>query len=55
MSVDPHLATVAVLTMAFGYTMFIAGIKKHGLEPKGRKRICPSCGCRIEGRVCSRH
>ena len=55
MTLEPHLLTAAILTMAFGYTMYVAGIKKHGLESKRRKRICPSCGCRIDGRVCSRH
>jgi hypothetical protein len=55
MSPDPHLLIAAAVTMAAGYTMFVAGIKKHGLESKRRKRICPSCGCRIDGRVCSRH
>ena len=55
MTIDPHLAVTAAVTMAFGYTMFVAGVKKHGLEWKRRKRVCPSCGCRIDGRVCSRH
>jgi hypothetical protein len=55
MTLDPQLATAAALTMACGYTMYVAGINKHGLELKRRKRICPSCGCRIDGRVCSRH
>ena len=55
MTIDPHLALTAAVTMTFGYTMFVAGLKKHGLEFKQRKRVCPSCGCRIDGRVCSRH
>jgi ribosomal protein L37AE/L43A len=55
MTLDPHIATLAALTMAVGYTMFFTGLKKHGLELKRRKRVCPSCGRIIVGRVCSGH
>jgi hypothetical protein len=52
---DAEIAVLAALTMAIGYTMFFAGLKKHALERKRRKRVCPSCGRIISGRVCSGH
>ena len=55
MTLDPQIAILAALTMAIGYTMFFTGLKKHVLELKRRKRICPSCGRIIDGRVCSGH
>jgi hypothetical protein len=55
MTPDPQIATVAALTLAIGYTMFFTGLKKHALELKQRQRICPSCGRRIDGRVCREH
>ena len=47
--------TLSALVMAFGWTMAFAGLKKHALELKHRKRRCPSCGRRIVGRVCDWH
>lgn len=55
MTLDPQLVITAALTMAIGYTMFVSGLAKHRLERKRPKRICPSCGCDIVGRVCSNH
>jgi hypothetical protein len=55
MTLDPQLATLAASTMAIGYTMYFTGLKKHALELKQRKRMCPSCGRIISGRVCSEH
>ncbi|MDX6399301.1 MAG: hypothetical protein QOJ43_2709 [Gaiellaceae bacterium] len=55
MTLDPHIATLAALTLAIGYTMFFTGLKKHALELKQRQRICPSCGRRIDGPVCRQH
>jgi hypothetical protein len=55
MTRDPQIAILAALTMAIGYTMFFTGLKKHALELKRRKRVCPSCGRIIAGRVCSEH
>jgi hypothetical protein len=55
MTRDPQIAILAALTMAIGYTMFFAGLKKHALELKRRKRIGPSCGRIIDGRVCPKH
>ena len=55
MTPDPQIALLAALTMAIGYTMFFTGLKKQALERKRRKRVCPSCGRIIAGRVCSEH
>ena len=41
--------------MAIGYTMFFAGVKKNVLEHRQRRRVCPSCGRSIRGRVCDAH
>ena len=55
MSPDPDLVTVTTLAMAIGFTMFYSGLKKHALELKQRRRICPSCGKHITGAVCRDH
>ena len=55
MTVDPQLASLAALIMAVGWTMTFTGLKKHMLEPKNRRRTCPSCGRSIAGRVCESH
>jgi hypothetical protein len=55
MTLDPQIASVAALTMAIGYTMYFTGLKKHALELKRRRRICPSCGRNIDGAVCREH
>ncbi|HWH06015.1 MAG TPA: hypothetical protein VNT23_06235 [Gaiellaceae bacterium] len=55
MTPDPQLAATVALLMAVGWTMLFAGAKKHMLELKQRRRICPSCGRAITGRVCDAH
>jgi hypothetical protein len=55
MTLDPHLVTLAALMMAVGWTMTFSGLKKHMLELKRRRRICPACGRPIQGRVCQAH
>jgi hypothetical protein len=47
--------TLSALVMAFAWTMAFAGLKKHALELRQRARRCPSCGRRIDGRVCNAH
>ena len=47
--------TLSALVMAFAWTMAFAGLKKHALELKQRRRRCPSCGRRIDGGVCDEH
>jgi NADH pyrophosphatase NudC (nudix superfamily) len=53
MTVNLHLAAVAVLTSGVGYLMVMAGLQKSSLEWKRRRRFCPSCGRVLERRVCS--
>jgi hypothetical protein len=52
-ALDPHTATLAVLTLGIGWVMAAAGLQKNALELKRRRRTCPSCGRQIETRVCS--
>jgi len=54
-AVDPQIVTFVALAMAAGYTMCLAGLKKHLLELRRRRRICPSCGRLIDGPVCREH
>ncbi|HET6943948.1 MAG TPA: hypothetical protein VFI01_01235 [Gaiellaceae bacterium] len=53
MAPDPHVVTLVVLTLAVGWLMTMAGLKKSALELRKRQRTCPSCGRRIDARVCS--
>lgn len=55
MTLDPQILTLAALMMAVGWTMTFSGLKKHMLELKQRKRVCPACGRAIPGRVCRAH
>ena len=55
MTFDPQFAAALALMMAVGWTMCFAALRKHLLEPKQRRRICPSCGRPIRGRVCDAH
>jgi hypothetical protein len=55
MMLDPQLVVFAALAMAVAWTMTFTGLKKHALELKRRKRICPSCGRDITGPVCREH
>jgi hypothetical protein len=55
MTLDPEIALLAALTTAFGWTMLFSGARKRALEFRRRKRICPSCGRQIPGRVCDAH
>ena len=55
MTFDPQLATLVALFMAVAWTMTFAGVRKHMLEHKHRRRVCPSCGRHIDGPVCRAH
>jgi hypothetical protein len=48
MSLDPHLAILALLTTAVGGLMMLAGLGKSALA--WRQRTCPSCGRLVSGR-----
>jgi NADH pyrophosphatase NudC (nudix superfamily) len=50
---DPHTMMLAIATLGIGSLMTYAGLAKSALELKRRHRVCPSCGRRIESRVCS--
>jgi hypothetical protein len=43
------------LTSSVGYLMVKAGLGKHVLEHRRRRRVCPSCGREIHGRTCNSH
>ena len=53
MQLDPHVAIATVATLAAGWLMITAGLKKNALEPRRRRRVCPSCGREIQARVCA--
>ncbi len=53
MTFAPHLATLILATLAIGWLMTTAGLQKNALELKKRRRVCPSCGRRIDARTCS--
>jgi hypothetical protein len=55
MTFDQQLIVSVALLMAVGWTMCFAGLRKHLLESRRRRRICPSCGRQIHGRVCDAH
>ena len=47
-----HIFTLLALTTGIGYVMVYAGLGKNALETRRRRRTCPSCGRRIEARIC---
>ena len=53
MTLDQHVATLAVTTLGIGWTMTVAGLKKSSLELRHGKRTCPSCGRHMSARVCT--
>ena len=53
MTLDHHVATLAVTTLGIGWMMAVVGLKKSALELRHRDRRCPSCGRHIKARVCA--
>jgi len=53
MTFDPHVITLAAVSLGAGWLMMKAGLAKSALEFRQGKRVCPSCGRQIESRVCS--
>ena len=47
--------TLVLSSTAVGYVMVKAGLSKHALEFRRRRRVCPSCGREIRGRTCNAH
>jgi NADH pyrophosphatase NudC (nudix superfamily) len=52
---DPTAAVLFATTTAAAFLMMLAGVQKRALEWRHRRRVCPSCGRRIEGRTCRQH
>jgi hypothetical protein len=50
---DPHVATLAVVTLGAGWLMAQAGLQKSALEWRKQRRSCPSCGRQLDTRVCT--
>jgi hypothetical protein len=53
MTLNLHIAMLAILTVGIGWVMMTAGLEKSALEWRQRRRICPSCGHQIHARVCT--
>jgi hypothetical protein len=53
MTLDPHIAILAVVSLGIGWLMAVAGVQKSALEWRRRRRVCPSCGREIHSRVCT--
>jgi hypothetical protein len=48
---DSNIILIAV-TCGIGYLMTLAGLSKHSLELRRRRRTCPSFGRHSDARVC---
>ncbi len=53
MTIDLHIAMLAILSVGVGWMMLTAGMQKNALEWRRQRRVCPSCGREIHARVCS--
>jgi hypothetical protein len=53
MTIDLHIAMLAILTVGVGWMMLTAGVQKNALEWRRQRRVCPSCDREIHARVCS--
>ena len=51
---SPQLLGLIAACSGVGLMMALAGVQKHALEWRRTERSCPSCGRRIEARVCAR-
>jgi hypothetical protein len=50
---DVHTLMLTVATLVAAGLMAVAGLEKHQLELKRRRRTCPSCGRALQhGRGC---
>jgi hypothetical protein len=49
-----HLTSVFLVAAGVAYLMMLAGVSKSALEPKRRRRYCPSCGRAVESCSCAR-
>jgi hypothetical protein len=53
MSLDVQIAASAFASTGIGALMLLAGVEKHALEWRRRRRVCPSCGRQLDGRSCA--
>jgi acyl-coenzyme A synthetase/AMP-(fatty) acid ligase len=53
MTIDLHIAMLAILSVGVGWMMLTAGVQKNALEWRRQRRVCPSCGREIHARVCT--
>ena len=53
MSLDSQTAAAVLASTSVGALMLIAGVEKHALEWRRRRRVCPSCGRQVDGRACA--
>jgi formate dehydrogenase maturation protein FdhE len=53
MTLAPHVTMLVLATLGAGWLMTKAGLEKRALELKKRRRVCPSCGRRIDARTCA--
>jgi hypothetical protein len=53
MHLDPHVALAAIASLGAGWLTVVVGFRKSALEHRRERRVCPSCGRRIEARACS--
>jgi hypothetical protein len=53
LTIDLHIAMLALLTVGVGWMMLTAGMQKNALEWRRQRRVCPSCGREIHARVCT--
>jgi formate dehydrogenase maturation protein FdhE len=53
MTLNLHIALLAILTIGIGWVMMTAGLQKSALEWRQRRRVCPSCGREMHARVCT--
>ncbi|HKU56952.1 MAG TPA: hypothetical protein VJP41_08015 [Gaiellaceae bacterium] len=49
-----HLIELFLVVGGVAYLMMLAGMAKSALEPKRRRRICPSCGRPADNCRCRR-
>jgi hypothetical protein len=50
----PQLVGLIAASSGVALMMALAGVQKNALEWRRTQRSCPSCGRRIQARVCAR-
>jgi len=48
LTLDPQITLIAATTTGIGYLMIQSGLSKSALELKRRRKVCPSCGRRLD-------